>query len=76
MTRRYTQEKQRDTVPRYTTVRCSDGTTYEGRNMCNAKALPDVWVALELPYWIARGEVTPVPVDLKREAAKFARGKR
>lgn len=80
MTRRYTREtpaRLADTTAVYAVVRLSDGTTSEGNTaFFSAQGNCDNLTARMLPVWIANGHVTPVPVDLKREAAKFARGKR
>ncbi len=80
MTRRYTREMARclaDATSVYAVVYLSDGTTSEGSTaFFSAQGNCDSLNARMLPIWIANGYVTPVPVDLKREAAKFARGKR
>jgi len=55
-----------------------DGTTSAGRwwSVLVDAEDHDAGTAANLPLRIARGDVTPVPVDLKREAAKFARAKK
>lgn len=88
MTRRYTRETARRverSLNTFSIVRAErldeaymqDGTSVAG----NAYRFPsaefsDMQYAHILPLLIARGEVTPVPVDINQEAAKFARAKK
>lgn len=57
-----------------------DGTTSAGKGWSHYagrdSTYHDASVAARLPLWIARGEVTPVPVDINQEAATFKRAKK
>lgn len=91
MTRRYTRETPEalylttywDAVRfrlrgRWLVLRHFDGTTSAGRwlHVPFEETGHDASTAADLPLRIARGDVTPVPVDITREAAKFARAKK
>lgn len=78
MTRRYTREE--DTMPAflyYARIREACGTTACGIVLpVEPQMYSDLQVALMLQRGIARGEVTPVPVDINQEAATFKRAKK
>lgn len=80
MTRQYTKEttEQLGNIPSvYAIVVLFDGTSYEGRCVVAPRQLgSDFFTARCLPQWIARGEVTPLSVDVKQEAARLAARRR